>query len=360
MLDGFFIGAIVLLGVLTSYTDINYGKIRNKHNLLGLVIAVAIYGFGVYNGETPLSIARRAALGFAICLSICFLMWKMKFWSAGDAKLFSVFYALLPASIYTLVRSPLVDLIINSVLPLFVFIFVAMLLKTTIKQKKAALAELFNPDMLINLVLIVFSISWLTKYVFLFLNIKKNYLLNIILIQAFFVLMEKFTGWKVFKGKIQLIHIILGICAARLIFDRAVYSLAFWKAFAILTIGYSLLRILIKNLGKTFIKRKRVIELKEGDIVADRIVEHNDKYRKKRGMLFSYGNLFRERVDPLFTQDADGLTKEDLKRIKEMYEKKKLMFETVKVCQTLPFAPFIFLGALITAIVKNVFLVYFM
>ena len=60
----------------------------------------------------------------------------------------------------------------------------------------------------------------------------------------------------------------------------------------------------------------------------------------------------------LFEPSSDGLTKEDVLKIKWLHKHKKVEFNKIKIYQTLPFAPFLFLGALLTILFGESFITF--
>lgn len=88
----------VVVGILSSITDLRNGKIYNKIILLSLVVGLplVIYYYGFL--ATDLLPSYCCNLGIAIILG--FLFYKFKLWAAGDGKLWIVFVFLIPVPIY--------------------------------------------------------------------------------------------------------------------------------------------------------------------------------------------------------------------------------------------------------------------
>ena len=95
---------ILYLGILASYTDIRYGKIRNKAVLRAIIYALVVYASaiiffaikGTLSGEYVAELGTNALFAGAVCV----LLWLMKVWSAGDGKLFFAFALLIPPEAY--------------------------------------------------------------------------------------------------------------------------------------------------------------------------------------------------------------------------------------------------------------------
>jgi hypothetical protein len=136
----------------------------------------------------------------------------------------------------------------------------------------------------------------------------------------------------------------------RLFTDKSVYSLQFLKNFIYLVIIWSIVRQFFKEeflkFGqKIFSKEIPVDRLKKGMLLAETIVKKGAKYKKKIKPFFS---IYKGFVD----EETEGLTKQQIEKIKDTGIKR------IRVAQTIPFAPFLFLGAMLTMSAKgNIFIV---
>ena len=161
--------AIILIGALTSYEDIKYGRIRNKWVVYSLayslaaMLAVVVY---LYAQNEPIS--KEYLLRFFINISFAalagFLIWISGMWSAGDAKLFIAYAALVPLSLYSNSSAtffPSFAILAFTFIPLFAFYFVIVLLKTSRKFKLGVLMSMLRPKFLIENLLFIFAFAWL-------------------------------------------------------------------------------------------------------------------------------------------------------------------------------------------------------
>lgn len=125
--DCFFLPIIIFIGLITSYQDFKYGKIKNKWVLSGLVWGLAVYAFfavlALFGSPTTFFYyAPRIFINSIIALGVGYLFWRLDLWSAGDAKLFFIFSFLLPIEHYqrsNLPYFPSFALLVN------IFLFVA-------------------------------------------------------------------------------------------------------------------------------------------------------------------------------------------------------------------------------------------
>jgi len=83
---------VILLGMVTSYTDIKFRKIKNKHLLLILSFALLTYIFLIVTKQLTVNITLF--LNPLIGLFIGVIFYLTHVWAAGDAKLFFVYCCL--------------------------------------------------------------------------------------------------------------------------------------------------------------------------------------------------------------------------------------------------------------------------
>ena len=83
-------------------------------------------------------------------------------------------------------------------------------------------------------------------------------------------------------------------------------------------------------------------------ILAEDIIKTHKGYKKRIVSYFSLieALLKQTKEKSVLSNAADGLTKKDVLKIKELHSKGLIKEHTLNVFQTLPFAPFMFLGAL--------------
>jgi preflagellin peptidase FlaK len=102
--------------------------------------------------------------------------------------------------------------------------------------------------------------------------------------------------------------------------------------------------------------KKHVDELKEGDILRDIIVVEGDKVEVKNlNIIKRIKFLLEHELDKdknkreVILTDGEGLSEEDLQKIKKLYEEGRLPDE-LNILKTYPFVPFVVVGYLITII----------
>ena len=105
--DILFLAPLFFVGSICCYTDIKYGKIKNKWILMGLIWVVFIYTvlsiytiFFLHRWENINYLIKALINGFT-AFFLGYLLWHFKLWAAGDAKLFTLFAFLIPLKFYS-------------------------------------------------------------------------------------------------------------------------------------------------------------------------------------------------------------------------------------------------------------------
>jgi len=367
----YFLPAIIALGIITSYEDIKIGKIRNKWVILALIYAFVVYSGLIVHSYFSVGINLpyliELSTNFVFVVGVGFGLWYFGIWTAGDGKLFIAFSALLPLSVYSQGYQkwiPSSVLLINIFIPASIILICFMLFKTKMMDiKKASMAflkQFFQPKQFVDSVIYLFAIYWVVGLLLSSVGLSNSYILKMILTIFVFSSLAK-------KLKNKAIYIMLMITLARFIVDKSVYSLSFLVDFLILLFIWrflmGFLRGSVAKLGQeVFAKTIRVNKLKPGMILSEaiqkkekltkeelndlkklpdtRIIKHKKEYYIQRPKSsFELNNFIDE--------EAEGLTTEQIDKIRKMGIKK------MKVCQTIPFASFMFLGVVLTIIANG-------
>lgn len=213
---------ILFLGVVTSYEDIKFGKIRNKWILLGLgyfftTNAVIILFFNdIYKLNFDYFVFLLLNGFLALIAGV--LLWYLGLWTAGDAKLFFAFLLLLPVSNSNFNFD---DVLINIFVPLSVILIIPLLFKI----KKKEFFAVFELESLLFTVLFLFAAIWPISKIAEFAQFHELNLIAIFLILLFLLKFKKYNNW-IFLALILLAFL-------RIIFDNSVYLFETWVFFAL-------------------------------------------------------------------------------------------------------------------------------
>ncbi len=358
----FFLLIAVFFGVVTSYTDIRYGKVRNKHVLLFVMLGVLSYLlFIVFNvSKINYPFILQTLTNFLFALVLGYIMWIFAMWTPGDGKLFTVYALLIPLSVYSLGHIKILNvlnfsslnILVNTFIPIFIFMFVNILVKSSIVKKKEALKRTFDLRVVIGVVLSLFVYSWVVDVIFGFLRLSPNMFFTYIIVLMVFLLTEKVflvTHYKVF----------LVLSVARLIIDNSWRNFAFLQSFFMMVMVFIVFRYLIIELGfSTFTKEIAIGDLKEGMVLADMFYEKEKKVEKRRAIYFSITSYLKDMsVERLIDHKTEGVVKKDIQNLLKL-SKKHSNLKVVRIVETLPFAPFMLMGVIFTFLFKGNMIFY--
>lgn len=361
----FFLPMILFLGVVTSYTDIRFGKIKNIWIMLAFLYVFIVYSiilmylwfFGIAIDDT---FFFNMFLNLVIAAVIGIMFWLNTYWSAADAKLFIAFCALVPLSTYQfnyVAFFPSANLLLNSLILIFVVLGFQMIIQSRPRHYFKSIRDMFRPRTVLMLAVMIFIALWLNSLFLRFLGTK----INTILILLFIVLLMPVIGKNLVKYKVVSI-IIFSII---LIFDyRYIFSTQLIKNFGLSGIIFILIIILfIQISSRAFIKTVHVNNLKKGMILDEEIVksaESGRSYSKRKRVISSVDqtNAAQSLVN-LVEITTEGLTNSDIKKIKVAYRAKRLEFEKIKVISHTYFAPYLFLATLFIVLTNGYNILFF-
>jgi len=348
----FFLPGIIALGLMTSYTDIKNGKISNKHILFALIYSLIVYVILIFTVEN-IRVDYFVELGFMLplMLFIGFIIWYVGLWTAGDAKLFFAYSALIPLSVYKYGALPYfsaTNILINTFIPFAFFLFVWLMFKTTMKQKLIVMKNALQPKKLAMLAIALFAFLWIISMLFSVFGISPDFFVTIFFVFIVMIIIEKIFP-------IKMVYIMIGIAILRFFFDKTVYTLDSVKFFLIIFVAFIILRFFILELGYGMLtKDMDIILLKKGMIPAEEVYIEKGEYKKNSLLyfsLFSYLHRKTKKRKYLFEPTAEGLSEKDVEKLKKL--EKRLGFEHLKIYQSFSFAPFMFAGVLLTLLVQG-------
>ena len=356
-----FIPAIIALGLVTSYTDILFGKIRNRHILLAIIYVPIAYFFiimfYVFSG-TPMNFSYLVdlSINILIALFVAFIAWNFKVWSAADGKLFLAYACLVPLIAFSRTYFsyfPSFVLLINTFFPVF-FFYAFRIIFNVIKNEKMGFLRKIDSKMIVYLILDIFWITWIPRIFNQFFNFNIGILGNIIFVLSFIFLIRKIsTTWK----------LPVVFSSVRIIFDfYFIITYAFLSNFIIMSVILISVFIVVVFSSNIFSKTMKVENLKPGIILEDIIFKESGKYKRMSEMeamtLIKDGVIKNDDILKV-SQTGDGLDNDDIRRIITLKNKGKLDFTRINIIQTVPFSPFLFLGVLLTLIASGNFLLFF-
>ncbi|MFH1234303.1 MAG: prepilin peptidase [Candidatus Diapherotrites archaeon] len=347
LFEPFFLCAI-LVSVFICIEDARHERIPNK--LVALLLALGLI-YQAFFLAHPFS----GLFFFLYALFASGLLWFSGIWPAGDAKLFSVLFLLLPEALYSS-QSVVLDFLINCFVPIFIFMFFVILAKSRFGVLKEALKYSFNLQTLFMLAMILLGFVWFLMIVPKFLSVTfslwMDYFLTMVLMFLVFELMNAF-----FSAKTE--FLLVALAAARVLLDyRTVYSWHFLASFLSMVLVFVFLRFFILFLAfKLFTFKVPFNRLKAGMSPAEAISRKGDHFERHDFMNPSLISILHSQKEEAI-HNKNCLTEEDVKLLQALRVEKKIPFSGMLINKVQPFAVFILAGYILTVIAGSDFLVF--
>jgi len=353
----YYLPGIFLLGLITSYEDYKKGKIRNKWLLLGLAYAVIVtiaLAISLLLNNQPVRGVYFVELfiNAILMLLVGLLLWKSNLWTAGDAKLCFVYSVIIPLSIYAygyVKWFPGNILLINTFVPLGLYFCFLAFMKTSQKEKLDALKRLFVSKNFFIIFLAVMAFDWVIRVVFKNSIITSNFFIMLTALFLLIKLLEKFTH-------INFVYIVGGLALLRLIFDANLFTKSSLLTLLAEFVGLLFIRLFLLDLGNSVFSRDvQLSDLKEGMVLGEIVFKNSEgEYEKINLNKVCYFNYLDAISKKPFL--AGKINIESLSLLHGLMKKNKLSFDSIRVNQSISFAPFLFLGVLLTIIFSgNIF-----
>jgi hypothetical protein len=345
--------AILLFGLWTSYTDLKKGVIKNYSIALLILSAIIL---NVFFTKSFVNYPIQSGINILIALIGGFLIWLAGLWSAADAKLFTAFNFLMPITFFPHPMSyfPGIIIMANSFVPLFIFSFIFILIKTSAKEKKGVIANVIKPKFIFSILVTLLALMSIFYEISNIFKISMDYFSTTIILFSILWLVEN-----KFNIKLNYFYIIVSILSI-VFFYKILFTLSFLINWMISFFTVLIIYSLIYLSGSVYTESVKLTELKKGMIPAEIIIIKNGKYIKKRMNFIGLLSMLREKSSSkaIFEYNSEGISQKDLKKIKCLYKSGKIDFDEIKICKTTHFAPFLFLGVLLTYFTGGRYFIY--
>ena len=373
-IDCLFLTPLFVIGLICSHTDIKYGKILNKVIIVGILYAFFLYlalffhNLFFLHQKNNFYYLFEAVLNGLISFVVGYSVWYFKLWSAGDAKLFTVYAFLVPLKFYSksyVLYFPSFVLLVNLFIPLFLLL-ICNAFFTFAKEAygfKQKLKEFRSFDFKIVFKKLKTLSNWFlsifSNYVFIFIlfQLLTNFLKNspgkqilsnrlflyflLLLIMNRFMLIKKKKKWvNFFINGVSIMY------CSFLFFSGNIQALQnmLKTALVFMVLMSSTRQILDFYIKKKEIKRVKIKDFKEGMIIVpDEIPLVLKKLKTK------------EEKESFSWINAGGLNSNQVKIIKNLFNNNPQ--HSITTYKTFPFAPFMFLAAILLVVTQSSFLV---
>lgn len=345
-----FLPCLIVIGVITSYDDLKKSRIKNKYLIAGIIFSILMNAYLLITGFIEPVNALNSLLYFLIALAIGFFLWYSGVWSAGDAKLYACYTALIPTAIYgtKLSDTPITALLINTVVPVFLFLVITLIVKTSNKQKIKTIKKMLSWKYLLSMLLIVFGLGFVVNYFFSSIWPTDSYALrlgSILLLAGLFRLVLE-ENMLAFMALLSILRIFVG--------KEYILSKSFLISFLLMTTGYAMARMVIWDLGELLTTKVRIQDLKQGMIPAEHITKKGYNVRLQKQWNFRKTG----KKDFFYIPTPDGLKQKEIWEIQRVHHNGRLHFDHLSIQQKIPFAPFMFMGVLMTIIMQTNFIAF--
>jgi len=367
-----------LLGRIPYEKSPGGGRISNRILLLALAVGLAWHlfawawhaqGFGLYSFEMlqgkPMPYWFHVALNTTLAFGLGFLLWSLGLWAAGDGKLFGLLALILPLAVYRnnyLTWFPSFVLFFNTFIAVFAILvleFAARLVGQVVAggpgylgktMERAVTAFSKNKIRILNLVILFLAIFTTIRIMRHFLRAALDMgfgdINKTMVYVVLFLIFKPVTRLLEYKPTVWIaISIVVGYTGWAFLLDptgEAKHHLA--------DIGALALSIIIFRfaydayLRATDERRIPAAELRVKMVLSDESVR---KFKERQ-------DFYRRWLQPL---EPDGLHPKQVEAIQDWYEEND-PDGTVGIARTLPFAPALFFGTLITIMVRGLLLVF--
>ncbi|MBU1078316.1 MAG: hypothetical protein KKH98_13550 [Spirochaetes bacterium] len=378
-----FIPAILWIGVSSTLSDIKTGKVKNRLIIYGLSYGVIVYillflwtvarkysvFLAIHAGEThylSYHFYLDVAINVILALTAGILLWKFNVWAAGDAKLFTLFCLLVPLTVYSgekIVYFPSLMILLNSYTIAFFYLVFTGIYKLVFQNK--SLLKFFHSGK-------KKSLSSLKKIKKKFTIVKLFYVFNIILILTIafsLVSLIKFKisilGFTLSSQILTFLVLYLGLRPVRMLLMKKekinlfiflfliILSYFLWKSPSLkfnpfirilqFTSGFFIFLYILRRLARYISKAGGIKKINLKNLKPGMILTKETTILLKKNKKF-----FETQLGPLY---FDGLSLEQTEKIKKFLQNEKI--KKIDICQTFPFAPFVFAGTLATLILRG-------
>jgi Flp pilus assembly protein protease CpaA len=152
---------IIITGGFTSVTDLRHKKIKNGQMI---IIAVAAVILIVIKGISDKSLPMLQLSSFGCAIIIAWVFYKNDLWRGGDAKLFTLYSLLMPATFYeSRIFLPSIALFANAFIIALIYLGLLFIRDSFTNPKLITenILKNFAPSYIIKSILMTLCVSWI-------------------------------------------------------------------------------------------------------------------------------------------------------------------------------------------------------
>ena len=330
-------GIAIILGIIASITDFKNQKIFNKSLIMAIVFSLLTYIAFYQTLETQYIIAFIINLSIGIIIS--FLFFYFEIWAARDAKMLVTILLMIPYNLYEVNKENLfpgiqILIIIFSLAFIYVIIeTIVLYFKDETKVKTVNIKTITKQeilDFLVQYFMGYFLITFINNISIQFLKQFREY--NEILVLLCNMLLLMFVYKRVNNKKFILMLLLTFIVC------NFIYHIIFGFQIYNINLKYIIIVAVIMII-RTISEQYNYREIKIEDLQPKMILSFES-------IIAFYGSKVKGLPTQTTETTKSRLTKEEVESIKR-WSKTKKGNDTIVTVRYMPFAPFIFAGAIL-------------
>lgn len=341
---------------MSTRSDILTGKIKNKDLvfcfLLGSVSYLAIlflFAGDNYLGWSLVEYLKVSLINFFIAVIVAYSVWDFGLWTAGDSKLFMVFSYLVPVNFYVkgfVDFFPGLVLLINIFIPAALFIFVISIINLirwlSATEKDHKFYRTFVVNELSNYIQVFELRKFLTSFLFV-LALSNIFMIilgqdKIILFLGLFIVSRIMQG--AFKER-KIFYMSLILCLLSFVTKAALVDIFWYNELKniIQMIVFVIIIFIINRIVDFYIYSKDVETVGHKGIAPKMVLADDFVSNIKRIAQKKFSEI-----------RAEGINEDQASFLRSWALRND---EKVKIYRTMPFAPWIFGGVILTLVLKQ-------
>ena len=339
MFEYLLILGLILVGALTSYEDIKYGKIRNTWIISAFLYGIAVNIFFLKLELIDIHYMVKLLSNAIYSLIFGIILWHAGIWTPGDAKLFTAYVFL---SINKLSKNfYFFDLFVVTFAIAGFYVFISTLVKGASPLAGFNLKSVLRKFNIFYTAVFVFSFSWLIKVLMNFFNLNISIIVLSLIFYLFLIISEKTINIRF------IMPLLVALSILRIFVDSSVFRWDFIKYYLFILILILTIRFISAISHNLFTDKIPVEKLKPGMVIAEIVYKDKGKYKKRRRTAIGlFSHLSRRRMkNILIYSDPTGLTRKEIGLLKKL--RKLPGFDYARISKTTSFAIFLFIATLL-------------
>ncbi|OIO36935.1 MAG: hypothetical protein AUJ74_00360 [Candidatus Omnitrophica bacterium CG1_02_44_16] len=258
----YFYPIIVLLGVLTTFSDVRSHLIMNRYLFFAILAGICVYALQMFLGKGLIIGPYLFAANILFASATGFAFYWANLWGAGDGKLFATYAFLMPVDRYIAIFPfPCMPIFLSIFLLSMLAILIVTILRFFYYKDKSALLKGLHMNKIFKIFLtermhISFVTPWLIWPFMDILKFKYDVYAKIIILFIFYGTVERFMDRFQEKRHIILSAVAIGI-VARVIFQSNIFHISSFLAYFLRILKFTLFFYFLNILTQSELLKSR-------------------------------------------------------------------------------------------------------